>query len=109
MYCTVVICVMLLFVLFYVSFVCKCVLYHCHRVFTQLQLTNISYIYIYIYYIILLYQVFSYMFRFTLKPYQASHKKKIKFNTCNIKIYKTIIEVSILLHQFIFSNVEIAI
>ena len=28
--------------LFYVLFVCKCVLYHCHRVFTQLQLTNIS-------------------------------------------------------------------
>ena len=37
----------LLFMLFYVLFVCKCVLYHCHRVFTQLQLTNI-YIYIYI-------------------------------------------------------------
>ena len=24
-------------------FVCKCVLYYCHRVATQLQLTNISY------------------------------------------------------------------
>jgi hypothetical protein len=31
------------FVSFYVLFVCKCVLYFCHRVTTQLQLINISY------------------------------------------------------------------
>jgi hypothetical protein len=31
-----------LIVLFYVLFVCKCLLYYCHWVSTQLQLTNIS-------------------------------------------------------------------
>jgi len=40
----VVICVvLLLFVLFYALFVCSRVLYYCHRVSTQLQLTNKSY------------------------------------------------------------------
>ena len=33
-------------IVFCVLFVCKCVLYYCHWVSTQLQLTNISYIYI---------------------------------------------------------------
>jgi hypothetical protein len=34
--------VLLSIVLFCVLFVCKCVLYYCHQVATQLQLTNIS-------------------------------------------------------------------
>ena len=40
--CCVVLCIVC-FISFYVLFVCKCVLYYCHRVTTQLQLTNISY------------------------------------------------------------------
>jgi hypothetical protein len=34
--------VLLLLVLFHVLFVCKCVLYYCHRVTAQMQLTEIS-------------------------------------------------------------------
>jgi hypothetical protein len=35
-------CVFCFIVLFYVVFVCKCVMYYCHRASTQLLLTNIS-------------------------------------------------------------------
>jgi len=38
-------CILCFIVLSCVLFVCKCVLYYCHQVTTQLQLTNISYIY----------------------------------------------------------------
>jgi hypothetical protein len=36
-------CVFCFIVLFSVLFACKCVLYYCHGVTTQMQLTNISY------------------------------------------------------------------
>ena len=38
----VVFCIFCFIVLFYVLFVCKSILYYCHRVSIQLQLTNIS-------------------------------------------------------------------
>jgi len=41
-HCCVVLCIVC-FVSFCVLFVCKYVLYYCHRVATQLQLTNMSY------------------------------------------------------------------
>jgi len=34
----------LIIMLFCVLFVCKCVMYYCHRVATELQLKNISFI-----------------------------------------------------------------
>jgi hypothetical protein len=49
-YFCVVLCIVC-FASFCVLFVCKCVPYNCHRVATQLQLTNISYISFFSWYI----------------------------------------------------------
>jgi hypothetical protein len=43
MYCFCVVLCIVCFLSFCVLFVCKCVLYYCHQVSIQLQLTNISY------------------------------------------------------------------
>jgi len=65
-----------------------------------------SYIYIELYY----YTSYSAIwFSLRWNHNQAADTKNIKFNNCNNKIYKNIIEISKLLHQFIFYNVEIAI
>jgi len=65
------------FVLFYVLFVCKCVLYYCHRVSTQLQLTKY----------VTSYQVRECLLSFCAKPFVFSWLHK---NT-KIKVQRTII------------------
>jgi hypothetical protein len=65
----VVICVvLLLFELFYVSFVCKCVLYYCHWVTTQLQLTNTVY---HISYHIISYRIVYHTISYDIIPYHT--------------------------------------
>ena len=59
--------VLSLIVLFYVLFVCKCVLYYCHQVSIQLQLTNISS------YHIISYRI-SYHIRFRATLSAGAHK-----------------------------------
>jgi hypothetical protein len=63
------------FVSFCLLFVCKCVLNYCHRLATQLQLTNISYLHIILYHIIY-YHIISY-----IKYYISYH---ISYHTNNI-------------------------
>jgi len=61
------------FLSFYVLFLCICVQNNCHRVATQLQLTNI-YIYIYIY-------IYIIYFRFNCFCFQ--HDACVSFDTQN--------------------------
>jgi hypothetical protein len=75
-------CVFCFIVLFYVLFVCKCVLYYCHRASIQLQLTNLSHHIMYITYRIIYVARF---FRDALRNvYRSSYKVvcKIDFQMC---------------------------
>jgi hypothetical protein len=81
--------VLLLFVLFYVLFVCKCVLYYCHQVTTQLQLTNISHI---IYHIIISHIIYiiSYHIIYQITEYRISYILHIiSHNIISYHILKT--------------------
>jgi len=69
--------VLLLFVLFYVLFVCKCVLYYCHRVKTQLQLINI------LYHIAYLFDVFVFIAGYVLSCYMISFSLIALLQNCN--------------------------
>jgi hypothetical protein len=79
-YCYV-LCILIMYVMFCVSciivllcvlFVCKCVLYYCHRVFIQLQLTNIYHIVSYISFIIYyhIYHIILYIYIYIIISYK---------------------------------------
>jgi hypothetical protein len=89
------------FVSFCVLFVCKCVLYYCHRVATQLQLTNITYIiyrivsyiisYIILYriiYHIISYRIASYIISYHIISYRTSYHNKCYINTTQNPCHK---------------------
>ena len=85
--CSVYFCVVLFivcFVSFSVLFVCVCVLYYCHRVATQLQLTNIIY-HIILYHIIQIYRVSIKSFPDYKHLLQVNYVeyKHIFFSKCN--------------------------
>jgi hypothetical protein len=82
------------FSVFCVLFVCKYVLYYCHRVSTQLQLNIYIYIYIYISYIIkFINPVYTNLKLFTmqiLEKWYVIEKIGLSFGFSTPKIYKFI-------------------
>jgi hypothetical protein len=68
--------VLFIVLLFHVLFLCECVLYYCHRLSTQLQLTNISYhivSYHIISYHIISYHNISYHISYHIISYHTTH------------------------------------
>jgi len=57
------------YVFSFIVFVCKCVLYYCHRVPTQLKLTNI--------YHIVSYHIVSYLISYHTISYQSWHREQL--------------------------------
>jgi hypothetical protein len=83
-------CVFCFIAFFCVLFVCICVLYYCHRVATQLQLTNISYIIYhtisyYTYHIIRILYIIAYIIYIT--PYHIISYRIISYHISHITSY----------------------
>jgi hypothetical protein len=70
--------VFLLLCMFCVLYMCKCVLYYCHRVSTKVQLTNVSYHIIYIYIYMLLDEIYDASENMNVHMFQ-----KVFHVTCN--------------------------
>jgi hypothetical protein len=79
-----------IFVLFYALFLCKCVLYYCHRVATQFQLTNIYHITIYIISYLISYHIVSYIISYRIISYRIISYRIVSCNIYHIISYRIV-------------------